>query len=461
MRLLIACFLFLQPALGQAGEPAGALTDASVRALVQRWLEAQNQGDRASYEALYAERFAGVRRSGPRVVRMNRARWMADRARMFRKPMKVGAAELKVTLAAGTGRASFSQSWESGSYRDEGPKELLVVLDKGALRIAREVMVASKVAAPPALRPPPVGEVALVVALGGPRVVLDAAPQAEWEKGDPREVASDEGRAVRFAVDLATLPAELKRWRGKKLALYDATAKRCEATVVGLSIYGRATPHFGTEAEWRGEGDGKKLPPAKVAEEIRGLAEEGTFLAADLDLKECKGALFARDAALPPPGLVPAQPATGAIEDAALRAFRRLPEYTTIQRDYRGEGGKGRWENSEHGEVGAVLLRSPRKRVVVVAAQAGTGCGGFTASLWAAFSLAGSESAPLLTLVSQPGEGDFNLTPQAAVDAADGRTVILYGPDGFTHEQGLLVPDGAGRYFALPLVKVPFHDCGC
>ena len=55
-------------ALLVGGGAARADAGADARAVVQRWLEAQNQGDFAAYEKLYAPRFTGVRRSGPRVV---------------------------------------------------------------------------------------------------------------------------------------------------------------------------------------------------------------------------------------------------------------------------------------------------------------------------------------------------------------------------------------------------------
>lgn len=47
-------------------------------ALLAAWLAAQNGGDFASYQKLYGERFTGVRRSGKKVRRFDRAGWMAE-----------------------------------------------------------------------------------------------------------------------------------------------------------------------------------------------------------------------------------------------------------------------------------------------------------------------------------------------------------------------------------------------
>jgi hypothetical protein len=89
--------------------------------MVRAWVDAQNRGDLARYQALYAARFFGVRRSGPRVVRLDRAGWMKDRARMFQRPMTVIIDHLTM-LATGerTAIARFTQDWSSGSYHDTG-----------------------------------------------------------------------------------------------------------------------------------------------------------------------------------------------------------------------------------------------------------------------------------------------------------------------------------------------------
>src|SRR5438105_2725239 len=76
----------LSPSVGTArADLAGdrAINAKEALALVERWQAAQNKGDFAAYQALYATAFRGVRRSGARVSEFDRAGWLADRERMF------------------------------------------------------------------------------------------------------------------------------------------------------------------------------------------------------------------------------------------------------------------------------------------------------------------------------------------------------------------------------------------
>jgi ketosteroid isomerase-like protein len=127
----------------RADTAAGDSADA--RALIARWVEAQNQGDFAAYQSLYARTFTGVRRSGGRTVNLDREGWMRDRKRMFGKPMKVTVGDLQLSPAG----ATFTQTFESGRYQDSGKKQLAFAREEGGLRIAREEMLESKLAAPP------------------------------------------------------------------------------------------------------------------------------------------------------------------------------------------------------------------------------------------------------------------------------------------------------------------------
>src|SRR5262249_20122703 len=121
--------------------------------LIDRWLAAQNAGDFATYESLYAERFTGIRRSGARTVRFNRAGWIKDRRRMFAKRMTVSIADRGTAPLTGGARVTFVQTWESGAYKDVGRKQIILHREKNGLRIAREEMLESTVlghATPPA-----------------------------------------------------------------------------------------------------------------------------------------------------------------------------------------------------------------------------------------------------------------------------------------------------------------------
>ena len=50
------------------------LAERDARGVVDGWLAAQNAGDWAAYDKLYATKFTGIRRSGPRTVRFHDAR---------------------------------------------------------------------------------------------------------------------------------------------------------------------------------------------------------------------------------------------------------------------------------------------------------------------------------------------------------------------------------------------------
>ena len=141
-----------RPALAdrdRAPAPAAATaspSEAAARALLDRWLAAQNQGRFEDYAALYAPGFTGVKRVGKTVTSMDRAAWLKDRKAMFKARLDVAARDLVITPAvagAATGAVlTFTQTWSSGSYGDVGPKRL--VLDPTQTSIVREELLTSR-----------------------------------------------------------------------------------------------------------------------------------------------------------------------------------------------------------------------------------------------------------------------------------------------------------------------------
>jgi hypothetical protein len=61
---VIALGAVLYPAVPRADRLTGEASAYMARAVLERWLKAQNEGDFAAYEALYATRFTDIRRSG-------------------------------------------------------------------------------------------------------------------------------------------------------------------------------------------------------------------------------------------------------------------------------------------------------------------------------------------------------------------------------------------------------------
>src|SRR3954452_8030704 len=100
MKYVVFLLLVLSAPVGRADVatpvPAPSL-EQRARDVLERWVQAQNRGDFAAYQALYAPGFSGVRRSGDKAVELDRAGWMRDRARMFKKKMRVRVDDLGVS----------------------------------------------------------------------------------------------------------------------------------------------------------------------------------------------------------------------------------------------------------------------------------------------------------------------------------------------------------------------------
>ncbi len=132
------------PEIPAAPATPPVISEAEARALVDAWVTAQNRGDFHAYEALYARKFSGVRRSGQQIARMNRTDWLVDRRRMFAAPMRVEIAALRVVPSRSGVTVGFEQTWSSRTYKDIGPKVMVLSREDGALRIEREEMLSSR-----------------------------------------------------------------------------------------------------------------------------------------------------------------------------------------------------------------------------------------------------------------------------------------------------------------------------
>lgn len=129
-----------------AAPPAApaALAEADVRAFLDAWLRAQNAGDFDAYAACYATDFRGVRRAGKAEKSFDRDGWLADRKRMFASPMKVELADQAVRIDGQRAEVELTQTWASGRFADTGRKRLVVIRQGGALAIAAEEMLSSR-----------------------------------------------------------------------------------------------------------------------------------------------------------------------------------------------------------------------------------------------------------------------------------------------------------------------------
>lgn len=461
--LALAAVLFMWGA-----SPAGAadrVDEAGARALLQRWLAAQNDGDFAAYEATYAQRFFGVRRSGPRTRTFDRADWVKDRARMFKKKMQVSADRVVVNTTGDAATVTFTQTWASGSYKDVGQKQLVVVPEAHRPVIAREEMLRSELvdgAARPA--PPDAAQLSFAFEAAGHTWVLLGRDQAETVRVQGKPALLGESPVFVAAPVDAGAPAGAAAWVGKKLRLYDASGVACEGVVEGLWLGERYWAHFGMLATWNGTGDHEGEPPTpqdeRAAEAWKMLgASERLILARVGDRTgTCGPSVWARDAAAPEAPLVAAAAADAGLSRKALAAFRKLSGWARLQKDYATDATgekKPDWMGYEESAPSVSTFRMPDGRVVVtVTAAAGSGCGDFRGELWAAWELKGKGDSAALVLLSDEADPGGAFQPKAAVDVDGDGTIELLGLE------QLFRMGGATLRLSID-AEPPSFDCPC
>jgi len=432
-------------------EPIAA---TEVSQLVDAWLAAQNSGDLAAYLALYAEPFEGVKRSGERVVHLDRAGWVADRTKMFAKKMTVSVADLAIITTATTAQLTLTQTWAGGNFKDIGPKRIVVIKQAGALRIAREEMLASTVAG---IQPLPFHtpeQIALVTHDGGPQVVLDVSPDPAWAEGAPELLADAEPFPTRMAVTTSELPANLSAWTGKRVRLYGDAGPVCTATLASPALLGRVMPHFGEVARWHGHADdgAPALSKAQIARNAwdlaGGAAPNGLVLTAAITAPEgdCTSALWAQLASEPERKVAKAEWAAPERAQQVLAALRKLPAYKEIQATREPDKRGKPWDLE--GKTQVLVMQQPSgKSLAFIAAITNEGCGGFQGDLAAVFELDGET----LKLAGKPMSAPLRM-PVALIDAGAGKQEILL-PEALLR--------GETGYDQLDALVIPFLDCGC
>jgi ketosteroid isomerase-like protein len=333
-------------ATSDAAPVAGRVSDGDrkgAEALLAAWLAAQNAGDFAGYEKRYAADFTGIRRSGVKVRRFDRAGWMEDRRRMFEKPMVVTAEGVVVTEHGGKVQLFFTQGFEQGTYKDAGRKWMALARSGGALMIAREEMLDSTLIArqSAALTADKAGPDARALGPGdvelgwsNERDRLYLAPIVEGRlilgrasgaigTGPITDVAhtfdaaggSLGGITARRAVDEKSLPPPLATRLGKTVQVLDGDLQPlCHARIASYRL---------EVMDWAD--DGAEDPPAAA----RALLDESPLVVAELDGAACpKGGAYGRDVDLPPLA-APGSPDQGGVEKA-LDGLREPDSLLTV-----------------------------------------------------------------------------------------------------------------------------------
>jgi hypothetical protein len=436
---------------GAGAAAARAVDGNEVQALVDSWLSAQNKRDFPTYETLYATRFEGLKRVGARSFRFDRRAWLKDRKGMFRHAIRVRTMNLSVTAGTQSAVVRFDQSFAAPGFRDIGRKQLVVVREAESLKIAREEMLSSTLTAASApVQPVAAGDFSFVKTFGKRAfAVLDTVARPT-EGSQPEFV---DYRAATRAVREDQLDDATRTLSAKRLALYGAKGKLCEARVGTVSVLAHVIPHFGQVQSWKEAGDARPTRESAAAELWRlSEAAGGRSLVGELWAEGCEGAIWARAADLPPAAVYRETKLEDAAVERALTAFRRLSGYRTLQSQYTRDFGKrGAWDADERTsrQVSAFSEPDADERYVVASAFA-PGCGDFYGEFWALF----REAQGQLTLLSDPKGGGGHFVPVAAFDAnGDGQ------PEFVSEDSRLELV--RGRYQRSATVAPPDLDCGC
>jgi ketosteroid isomerase-like protein len=416
------------------------IPEASVRALVDAWLEAQNRGDFAAYGALYATRMTGVKRVGPRTRTFDRARWLTDRERMFRRPMVVVADDIEVRGGSAVATVELVQTFRQGKFEDRGPKRLIIVREGDALRIASEEMLQSTIAVPPgATVDAPLH--AVIELDGADHIVLGDGDHA-WGTGPVERVQTGLDHQVVGRRAAGALP-DAKRIRAMRFTVYSGDGSACEAGIDGLYLVGGGTPHFSTVQDWNDAEGGPRSDDERAADQL----ESAQPVLVGAIRGDCGGDL-AVPAGRAPIAIVPPAPVDATVEAIAVEAFRRLPGYREIQAEWKAAGERGPWVAAPS----VASFAGGGRTFVLVGAEEGPGCGDFAGSLSALFEI-GPDDAP------RPLHVSFALTAAAVLDSdGDGAIEIVGRQIGRDEAWSYLVP---GQDLPAVSFSFPYGDCDC
>lgn len=368
---------------------------------------------------------------------------------MFKKLMKVEATNTRITATAQSAVITFEQTWESGGYRDVGPKQLIVVREGDALKIAREELLSSQVE--------------------GARQMVGALSEAQFgnvlHKGstmaliltpnvNPDEHEHDAPRSSRAA----TRPGPSSRSRTPRLSSSCSAPQARSATSRARSMAcSRTSPALRPDQGWDGtfEENGPRMSDDDVAASVvRLAAAEGVHRGVRVDANACAGAVWGRVKQTAPAAVFPAVD-TKPLEVRAQAELRKLPAWKAIQKDYEAEGltdAPASWDEHEPTKSFAAWQAPDGKTVYVAhSVRAGSGCGQFEGEVWAVWRVLGGDA---WTLVSDPkAPGTLMSMPAAAADLDGDGLPELIAP----------TPSSTRRHHLArhPRHRAPYYDCPC
>jgi hypothetical protein len=424
------------------------IAESALKELLDTWLATQNKGQFEAYEGLYAAKFYGVKRAGPREVRFDRASWLKDRERMFQKPIKVEARDVTFHATSASADIDFTQQWASGKFQDVGPKRLFVVREGGALKIAQEEMLRSDVIDAKSEH----AALPFYFTLALDSGVYVSLPHAKVPQNlGPLQNEHGEKNAEVFTVSRTVadkdLSQDVRDLKTKKLRVEGG----CTATISEFRVMTRVVPHFGERGLWTGNVEGQKKPPlpaAQVASAAYALGEPRLFA----KLAGCSDGRFAVvDGALQPLTSEPVDDPV--LAERALKAFGKLPGVLAQQKEFlkQAEHPEGNWWD-EGTEVAIFKHPKSGQLLISVLAILGAGCDEFSAREWAVFEQKGKTLKRVSPALSPPDR------VQDAIDAdGDGKLEILGENDNGT-DIVLIWPEQNERGTSL---EYAYRDCPC
>tara|TARA_R110002096_G_scaffold77896_7_gene183277 strand:+ start:8785 stop:10215 length:1431 start_codon:yes stop_codon:yes gene_type:complete len=420
------------------------LETTDVEALVEQWLDAQNTGDFQAYSETYAKRLTGIKRVGDRETTFSRDAWLDDRKRMFRKTMKVSRDSQSISTGPASAVVRFEQTWQSGKFKDVGPKQLIVVREGDALRIAREEMKASTVVS--SKRGLPVALEDLLFGAKGIEGFVLSPAEADWASGAIALKGSSPFIASRGTS--AKLPDRWKKLVGTKITLY-AGGAACQNTIESLHIVVGVTPHFMFFQDENGERIA--LDETAVA---RDIFDMGTPYLMARTVGSCTGDIAHLGTISRPISAIEIATTSG-IDDTVRKAFLASAEYKSLQSDFESysDSKPGPWAPSS-----LAVFQNKDEFIAIIAAEASDGCGGFAGALTHIYRVQENGSSERIGAFP----AFFEVT-EAMDIGSDGLVEFV----GETHDGGtgavtfIGAPNREKGYSELHRFGWDYHDCPC
>ena len=354
--------------------------------------------------------------------------------------------------------------------------EHLEAVEACEARPATQVVIAAPVATPVVVEDAPVvAEVveptvpdatpvdfAFVIDIEGPHVVLSTTVLEAWATDAPHYRGDDtnvfEGGNVWRSVASERLPDELRGQLGRKLVVYAASGRVCEATIGAPSLVGELTGSVG----YLGEDDVElgETPNSVVAASIWDDAR--VSLVAPLEGGgDCEDAVWARDAELPAARVYRAASEDDLPSPVARRLLQRDPAMRAAGKDFAAHIA-GMDDPAFTTRRLADRLRGVRwieptsgaeLDVFVTDGEEFGYCGGFDPA-WGAVGF-DAEGNPAQSWFDTGGDDVIAVLDLDADGRAEVVTLEVFG----SNKLVTLDDDGIEVYADLP--QVPFYGCAC